>query len=325
LGFDDVFFEGSEKKAEIVVNGQLLSLLDDFSAQFWCDMVNNCHARILSQIDNAHCKAFLLSESSLFVWKDRLLILTCGETRLVHAVEFFLNNVDADMVLQLTYQRKNECYSTAQPSSFFDDIKRLDNVQKGRAYRFGQLHTHHNYLYHRGEGFQSDSTDQTFELLAYQISSDASQRLTAKGLTRQSIREYLQLAELVPNFIIDDFVFEPFGYSLNAIKGDRYLTIHVTPQATSSYVSFEANFNLIEHATLIMSVLNPASFDLVCFNAASFKAQTSKHIPGRYVCKTQVRDTLSNGYDVCFASYVLPQTAFEKPVLLNTAGETYVF
>ena len=319
-----MFFEGSEKKAEIIIDCGQLSLLDDFSDAFWADMVNSCQAQILSQIDNAQCKAYLLSESSLFVWQDRLSILTCGETRLVHAVEFFMDQVNASTILQLTYQRKNEYFSRAQPSNFFDDIKRLDKYGKSKAYRFGHLHSHHNYLYHIGEGYQADSTDQTFELLAYQIGSQATQRLTTKDLSRESIRQFLQLDKWLQGFTLDDFVFEPFGYSLNALKGQYYLTIHVTPQATSSYVSFEANFDLIEHAPLITTVLNPAAFDLVCFNAKAFERQTDLHIPSRYICKTRVRDTLTNGFDVCFASYVQSQCDFDKPVLLNSQGEGFV-
>ncbi|MBA6364897.1 adenosylmethionine decarboxylase, partial [Colwellia sp. BRX8-8] len=85
-----MFFEGSEKKAEILIDGKQLSLLNDIDDEFWSALVNRSQAQILSSIENEYCKAFLLSESSLFVWSDRILILTCGETQLVKAVEFFI-------------------------------------------------------------------------------------------------------------------------------------------------------------------------------------------------------------------------------------------
>ena len=34
--------------------------------------------------------------------------------------------------------------------------------------------------------------------------------------------------EYLSGWQIDDFVFEPCGYVLNAIQGDRYCTIHLT-------------------------------------------------------------------------------------------------
>ncbi len=38
---------------------------------------------------------------------------------------------------------------------------------------------------------------------------------------------------------VDDFSFEPYGYSMNAIWNQNYYSIHVTPQEQCSYASFE--------------------------------------------------------------------------------------
>lgn len=40
---------------------------------------------------------------------------------------------------------------------------------------------------------------------------------------------------------IDSFLFSPCGFSSNAINGERYATIHVTPEVEYSYASFETN------------------------------------------------------------------------------------
>ena len=109
-----MFFEGSEKKAEVVVNSQNLSLLNDISNTFWQELVECCNAQILSSVENEHCKAFLLSESSLFVWDDRFLILTCGVTKLVNSIEYFIQNTQPEDILHVTYQRKKEYFSNAQ-------------------------------------------------------------------------------------------------------------------------------------------------------------------------------------------------------------------
>lgn len=50
--------------------------------------------------------------------------------------------------------------------------------------------------------------------------------------------------DLVPGARVDSQWFEPCGYSCNAFVGktDRLFTIHITPQPSCSYVSFESNF-----------------------------------------------------------------------------------
>ncbi|NQZ08206.1 MAG: adenosylmethionine decarboxylase [Algicola sp.] len=320
-----MFFEGSEKKVEITIDGDKMSLLEDLPQSFWAQMVAQCGAMIVSQMSQPNCKAFLLSESSLFVWHDRLLLITCGQTRLVNAVEYFVEKVDKQLILQLIYQRKNEYFASAQSSSFVDDVRLLNRHMPGVAYRFGELYSHHNYLYHLDNDYQSSMDATTCELLAYQISRSASAHLTAPGLTGLEIRQFLQLDKLVPGFTLDDHVFSPFGYSLNAIKGNSYLTIHVTPQSTSSYVSVEANFDLLAKAPLLLEILAPACFDLVCFNQPQFAQKAAQMVPKQYVSKELVHKTLGIGLDVCFANYIRPQHDFGQPTHLDLSSEHRVF
>lgn len=320
-----MFFEGSEKKAEIIVDPSKISLLRDFNEDFWAQMVSRCDAQILSKISNEHCTVYLLSESSLFVWDDRLVILTCGQTRLVLSVEFFLSHVDKDVVLHTVYQRKNEHLAHAQHSSFIDDSKVLDKHMKGSVYLFGDMHGHHQYVYHTDNDYQAEPSDKTYELLVYQISDTASKMLTTEGLSAEQIRAFFQLDKLLPGFLLDDYVFEPFGYSLNAIKDDQYLTIHVTPQSISSYVSFESNLNLIEMLPLLMKCLSPLSVDLVSYNEPAFATQVSQNMPEGFVCKKTVEGVLQNGYKVNFANYIFPQVEIVAPVKLNVSGDTHVF
>ncbi|MGB1198620.1 MAG: adenosylmethionine decarboxylase [Thalassotalea sp.] len=318
-----MFFEGSEKKADILLHANKLSLLDDVSDEFWLALVNCSQAKILSSISNQYCKAFLLSESSLFVWHDRILILTCGQTQLVKAVEYFIQQIGTSAIKHLTYQRKNEYFSNAQPSCFGDDIKVINQYLPGKAYRFGEMDSHHNYVFHLDNNFIADAGDVSYELLAYQISEQASLHLTQKNLTCREIRAFLRLDSLLPNFIIDDFVFSPYGYSLNAIDEDKYLTIHVTPQMDSSYISFESNLDLLELAPSIIEILAPKSFDLMSFNEQHFEHKLATHIPSKYVSKSRVSKRLDNGYLVSFSNYILPQTTFVEPIELDVLAENH--
>ncbi len=49
------------------------------------------------------------------------------------------------------------------------------------------------------------------------------------------------ILELKPKAIIDDYVFEPCGYSMNGIDGTGLMTIHITPEPGFSYASLEVS------------------------------------------------------------------------------------
>tara|TARA_B110000438_G_scaffold260145_1_gene270018 strand:- start:2822 stop:3784 length:963 start_codon:yes stop_codon:yes gene_type:complete len=312
-----LFFEGSEKKAEIIIDATQISLIADLEENFWQALVQCCNAKILSTIENKDCKAFLLSESSLFVWHDRLLIITCGNTRLVHSVEYFIQQVGMSKIQQITYQRKNEYFAHAQLSSFGDDIALLGQYVKGQSFRFGELDGHHNYIFNQDTHFKLNQEDKSYELIAYQICQKASDKLTTLGLAANEIREFLQLDRLLAGYILDDFVFEPFGYSINAIKGMHYLTIHITPQASSSYVSIQANINLIALAPDFLRILAPKSIDLLSVNETDFSELTRQYLPQEYISKSLFQQHLSNNDLVSFANYILPQTVFNQAELLD--------
>jgi S-adenosylmethionine decarboxylase len=305
-----LFFEGSEKKAEIYIKSNHLSLLDDVDDSFWHDVVNSGSAQILSSMKNSHCKAFILSESSLFVWHDHFLILTCGVTQLVKSIEYFIQHFGEKNIIGCSYQRKNEYYANAQLSSFGDDIKILTKYISGSALRFGEIDGHHNYFFYTDSN-QISNSDKTYEFIAYQVDSDVLLKLSSKSLTVSDIRDFLQLTILFPQFILDDFVFEPHGYSVNGLHKDKYFTIHITPQLNSSYISFAANFDLITLIPLILTILRPLSFDLLSINELNFE-QLQQQIPKSYLSKTLVKETLNNGNIMCFANYILPQKAFSR-------------
>ena len=50
------------------------------------------------------------------------------------------------------------------------------------------------------------------------------------------------LRSLFPSSLIDDYLFEPCGYSMNGLDASGgFYTIHVTPEKEGSYASFETN------------------------------------------------------------------------------------
>ncbi len=298
-----MFFEGSEKKVEAVLKPGQPSLRQ-LGRPFWAKMVAQANAEILSSIHNDHCDAYLLSESSLFVWDDRFLMLTCGTTTLVHAVTEFLDHFSQDSLAMLTYQRKNEYQAQLQKSCFGDDLASLAPHLQGQAWRFGRLDGHHNYLFHLDRPYQPNADDATGELLMYHITGANADYLRSDRQTLEGIRRLFDWQHLLPGFQLDDFLFQPFGYSMNGICDDRYVTVHITPQEESSYVSFESNLPQAQLVTIfnaLLKVLQPQSYDLISFNMTCELV----HRQG-VISIDQAAQPLANGYQMAFQHFLLP-------------------
>ncbi|WP_282166128.1 adenosylmethionine decarboxylase [Shewanella japonica] len=296
-----MFFEGSEKKIEVIIADSSLNIRE-FGQAFWADIVACANAEILSSISNEDCDAYLLSESSLFVWQDRFVMLTCGTTTLADAVMSFVEHVGEESIAFASYQRKNEYLSHLQSSSFQDDLKKIRNTIAGNAYRIGHLDSHHHYMFSTKRPFIAPDSDVTNELLMYHINGKAADYLRGVNQSKQGIRDLLALSELFPDFAVDDFLFEPFGYSINGIKGNEYFTIHITPQEKSSYVSLETNVNLANHSVDIyarlLSILNPGSWDVIGFNSP----KNTQGFPA-HLCLGSCSLATEQGYNIDFSHY----------------------
>jgi S-adenosylmethionine decarboxylase len=309
-----VFFEGSEKKLELVI--KTTSSLRDLGQNFWSTIVNASEAKILSSIKNESVHAYLLSESSLFVWDDRLVMITCGETKLIQSVHKLLETFSKEQIQSLIFQRKNEYCSHLQKTNFFSDISSLKGIFKGEAYRFGHLDSHHNFLYHANKTYGPPADDHTQELLMYHLGSDAKEVFCKKNQDKNTIRKFLKLDHYFKNWIIDDFIFDPFGYSINALKGNDYFTIHVTPQEEASYASFETNLKLWETKNNfghhLLQSFSPHSFDMIAFNDSLPERPFKNTIPVK-----SVKKNLDCGYNVHFKQFIKNEVLEEQAIPLK--------
>ena len=308
-------FEGPEKKVEILVDSSKIGSLRELPREFWKELVQSCGGSIISEMSKEKCLAFLLSESSLFVWDNAFLMLTCGRTRLVESILYFLKKFGPGEINSLIFQRKNEYYAHLQESSFEDDVKKLKKIIHGTALRFGHVGEHHNYIFHAGKDFYPAKEDVTTELLMHHIQGTVAQVLRQENQTLDVVRKLVGPEEFLEGFDFDDYLFDPLGYSLNAVKDDRYMSLHITPQEENSYVSFETNLfiqgkykNLL---TRLIHIFNPLSFDLIDFNTKNTMVEEG------FVKVNCVQENLRCSYFVNFSHFMSTNTGIGKPMRLN--------
>lgn len=313
-----MFFEGSEKKIEIIFKPSAPNLRAmDYA--FWEDVVWASGAKILSKISNEHMDAYLLSESSLFVYDKYLVMITCGRTRLVQAVKKILSAVKPIHIDAFFYERKNEVFPQYQATDFFEDSRKLKKWFTGESMRFGHEDEHHLFLFSTTGSYKPKADDHTMEILMHGVRSQRIEMFRRENVPLAS-KDTPQTPEVhsLVHGIIDDFMFEPCGYSLNAIDGPYYYTIHVTPEKIGNYTSFETDSQPPEKqnetAQKVVSFFEPSTFDVVLFNA---EAAREPFVFEGYNLKSRYRQVLPTGYTTEYFTYYRPQVEIEGAFLLE--------
>lgn len=306
----------AQKKIEI----ELSFGLDDLRQKphsFWEELVEQAHAKILSQIDSEECTAYLLSESSLFVWKNRITLITCGRTTLVNAAKYFISQFQSNDIESVIFERKNEYFPDKQPTNFYQDVIELNKFIEGKAFRFGNADEHHLYVYHMNKPFTPEESDKTLEVLMYDLDKDVLNLFQKENLKSEELRLKSGIENLFEGFKIDDYVFEPFGYSLNGLKGSEYFTIHVTPQDLGCYVSFETNANIQKNydevLARVLEIFRPRSFDTIYFHPDQSLAVEVPNFSQR----SFVEGSMGCGYHITYAHYFHKNLVELEPVELK--------
>lgn len=132
-------------------------------------MLDMVHCKVLSVLESDTVDAYLLSESSMFVFPHKLILKTCGTTTLllglqrllhiaaVHAGFPFSNASSVDNIraaatpYRVFYSRKNFLFPDKQRGphrSWKQEVKYLDDMlSHGSAYMVGKMNGDHWYLY----------------------------------------------------------------------------------------------------------------------------------------------------------------------------------
>jgi S-adenosylmethionine decarboxylase len=239
---------------------------------------------ILSSVSNQYLDAYVLSESSLFVYPYMIALKTCGTTTLLRCIALLVDfgrklGLEIDWV---GYSRKNFNYPGDQAfphQSFHQELdylyshRNLCDRLDGNGYTLGPVTSDHWFVYVADHTIRSQSlevdTDRVLNIMMFDIDEDVASLFSydnydqKKGETKEEETKRISkeqtvrsgINELCPGAIIDPRAFEPCGYSMNAILFRSYSTIHITPESGSSYCSFETNQKVASYKSLISNVI----------------------------------------------------------------------
>lgn len=331
------FFEGTEKRIEIDFAGA--GDLRTVPQEDWDEVVRRSATLILNQKDTPEFRSYLLSESSLIVYPGKVILKTCGKTvptRSIPKILAVASGVGMS-VEWLSYSRKDFLAPTEQPpehQSFEAETALCREVCKGvgDAYILGPI-TGEHWLVYDAEFIPTDCArrgDYQIDIMMYDLPSDVSavfetaepegSRVGASAMTRDS-----GLDRVVASMggEIDDYCFAPCGYSCNIHAGEAYAMVHVTPQESCSYASFETNFGSVRGSKpcsdsgaslnkLVGEVLDcfrPKRFTITVFLDEGAKAGIGS-APWEACAKNYKRKMLTStyfeqDYSATIASYIL--------------------
>ena len=300
-------FEGSEKKIEVIFSPKSPSLRS-LPEKFWQKTIKACGASIITSSKFSFINSYILSESSLFLWDHRLVLITCGRTTLPNSLLKIIKTISKENIEIIFYQKKNEFFPWAQKSHFSKDVDIIEKNIKGSSYQFGPFHDHHFLLFHNETDYRSDAKDNTLEILMYDSSfiTNTSQKIIS------NLKKQLEI--ILPGFEMQEHFFQPSGYSLNAVRENFYYTIHITPEKPFFYVSFETNFEQSSSHVFIdklLSVFKSRSFDLILFKSIG---QSGEHYnSSEFLRNAFYHQVLDCGYEVSYMNFYQIQNTPKTP------------
>lgn len=233
-------FEGTEKKLELILDKPLAGLRDG-RLNCWNAVVKACGAEIINRMATPVVDAYLLSESSLFVWDSRILMITCGQTTLVDSLGPILAQVGAANVAAVFYERQNMIEPGRQPRSFAEDRRHLRRFFQGQDVRLGSADGDHVDVFYKVLKPAPSGPDVTLQILMHDLDMDAETVFAAVPVDACRAPAIDRITSLFSGMQLDQHFFAPCGYSLNGVAGGHYGTVHVTPQQGGSYASFETD------------------------------------------------------------------------------------
>jgi S-adenosylmethionine decarboxylase len=328
-------FEGPEKRFELDFRASTTTPLEglrSITREKWQEMLDLARCTILNTTSNDHFDAFVLSESSLFVYPHRILIKTCGTTTLLNCVNKMLDYAnECNLSIEFVrYSRKNFLFPHEQKyphTAWEDEVTYLKDIfGRGEGMVMGSQSDEKWYLYladfSDSPGLPKVKPHQikTIEIMMHNLEEDAAEQFIRKPGTGDQDKHPAMKKILNEDVVTDEFNFTPCGYSMNALDEEAYHTVHVTPESHCSYASYETNARVRSYTKLIthvFDVFKPGTAQLALFTERSNLVRDSNTIE-----KETSPDFTIPGYDILFrVSKSLDANC--DVVLLNYASHTF--
>ncbi|BAT77212.1 hypothetical protein LR48_Vigan01g313600 [Vigna angularis] len=290
-------FEGFEKRLELHFFGDDPAIfplgLRKLEFQSLEQVLEAVQCTVVSAVGNSYFDAYVLSESSLFVYPTKIIIKTCGTTQLLKSI---LPLIQYAHHLGLTlsscrYTRGSFIFPKSQPfphTSFKDEVTYLqDTIPSNLCFRKASIMPSKSSSHSWHVFTANDSThalphlpyDHDNELLfTMEICMTELDPILARKFFRppedgksgdsagKEMTELTGINEINPDALICDFAFDPCGYSMNGMDGDWYSTIHVTPEDGFSYASFECvgsvNDNMAHVLRKVVKIFRPGTMSI---------------------------------------------------------------
>ncbi|KAK9064842.1 hypothetical protein SSX86_016224 [Deinandra increscens subsp. villosa] len=250
-------FEGFEKRLEISFyepglfadpEGRGLRSLTKMQLD---EILTPAECTIVSCLSNDILDSYVLSESSLFVYPYKIIIKTCGTTKLLFSIPpiLQLSSQLSLAVKSVRYTRGSFNFPGAQPfphRSFTEEAAILNGYfgklgSGGKAYVMGGVDQSQQWHVYSASAQVDDNPVYTLEMCMTGLDKkSASVFFKTRSSSAAAMTEISGIRKILPQSEICDFDFDPCGYSMNSIEGDAISTIHVTPEDGFSYASFEA-------------------------------------------------------------------------------------
>ncbi|KAF8387975.1 hypothetical protein HHK36_026641 [Tetracentron sinense] len=293
-------FEGFEKRLELhfSVEDPITTLgLRQLDFESLEEVLDAVQCTVVSAVGNRYFDAYVLSESSLFVYPTKIIIKTCGTTLLLKSIPPLLTQA-AHMGLTLCgcrYTRGSFIFPKAQPfphTSFREEVLYLEESLPGNlCYRKAcvmpsKMSSHSWHVYSASDEHHHMVLQHMPDVFTIEVCMTELDRVLARKFFRRpgdgksgdtagkEMTEVTGIGDINPRALVCDFAFDPCGYSMNGIDGDHYSTIHVTPEDGYSYASFECVISIDDTGSIgdvlkkVVQVFRPATMSVSTTSAS---------------------------------------------------------
>lgn len=319
-------FEGYEKRLEIAFYDHGGCGLRTLSREHLDEVLKPAQCTIVSSLANDEVDSYVLSESSLFVYPYKIIIKTCGTTKLLLSIPPILALADklGLKVKSVKYTRGSFIFPEVQPyphRCFSEEVAILDGYfgklgSGSKAYVMGGSGTEKKWhVYSASAETEMDKPSPVYTLEMCMTGLDkksSSVFFKTQSNSAAEMTESSGIRKILPGSNICDFDFDPCGYSMNAIEGGAISTIHVTPEDGFSYASFEAmgyDFRVLELDALVQRVLacfQPAEFSVSLHSDDTLGKDVNSvfnlNVKG-YECGERSFEVLGNGGSIMYCGF----------------------